>query len=71
MLHETAVSWIRTRLRKTVPKRPWEETAANYDKRLKLTAAYINEKHEVANLNLELPIRVAAIAKARGGRIQK
>ena len=71
MLHETAVSWIRTRLRETVPKRPWEETQDNYAKRLKLAAAYINENHEVANMNLELPSRVAAIAEAKGGRIRK
>lgn len=71
MLHETAVSWVRNRLSRTVPKRPWEETEAAYVKRLKAAALYINENHNVVNLNLELPSRAAAIVAADGGHIGK
>ena len=36
MLHETAVSWIRLRLGRTVPAKPWEETRAEHTARLKM-----------------------------------
>ena len=49
-LHETAVSWMRHRLRVTVPQEPWRETEAQYESRLKAAAAYINEHHDVEGL---------------------
>ena len=71
MLHETAVAWVRTRLDRTLPKRPWEEDDDAYAKRLKAAAAYINESHNVSGLCLEFPARVASILEAEGGRIKK
>ena len=71
MLHETAVAWIRYRLAKTVPPRPWEETEQEYAKRLKECVAYINEHHNVKGLNMEFTQRVARIMAADGGRISK
>ena len=47
MLHETAVAWMRGRLAKTMPKKPWEETPEQYCTRLKACAAHINANHDV------------------------
>ena len=66
MLHVTAISWVRIRLRKTLPKSPWKETEPDYVKRLKAAATYFNENYNVTDLKLELPARVAA----DGGRIK-
>ena len=71
MLHETAVAWIRYRLAKTVPPKPWEETEEQYAKRLKECVAYINEYYNVKELCMEFPQRVARIMEAEGGRIGK
>ena len=48
MLHETAVAWMRERLKKTLPTRSWAESFDDYGARLKACAAYINEEHDVA-----------------------
>ena len=50
MLHETAVAWVRTRLDRTLPKRPWEYYDDTYAKRLKVAAAYTNYSYYVADL---------------------
>ncbi len=71
MLHETAVAWIRSRLAKTVPPRPWQETEGQYAKRLKECVAYINGHYKVKELNMEFPQRVARIMEATGSRISK
>ena len=42
MLRETAVAWTRDRLATSLPRRPWEETAGDCRRRLKLCAAHIN-----------------------------
>ena len=42
MLHETAVAWVRTRLHRTLPKRPWEEDDDTYAKRLKAAGPLTN-----------------------------
>ena len=47
LLHETAVSWMRDRLAKTLPKKPWEESLDQYRSRLKECAAHINTHHKV------------------------
>jgi len=71
MLHETAVSWMRERLKRTLPKKSWEETVEAYRSRLKACAAYINGKHDVEGLCLELPERVAELDKRKGDRLAK
>ena len=48
LLHETAVSWMRVGLAKTVPKACWAETLPAYRPRLKAVCASINAKHGVA-----------------------
>ena len=71
MLHETAVAWIRERLKKTVPRRAWEETVEAYRSRLKACAAYINANHNVEALCKEFPDRLAALDERQGDRLAK
>ena len=55
MLHETAVSWVRDRLKKTLPRKCWEETEEAYGARLKEAAPHINSTHGVEGLCMEFP----------------
>lgn len=71
MLHETAMAWVRERLKKTVPQRPWEESVEAYGRRLKEVAAYINCQYNVDGLCRHLPDRVAMLRSAKGDRIPK
>ena len=71
MLHETAMAWVRERLKKTVPKKPWEESVEAYGSRLKDVAAYINRHYDVDGLCRELPDRIAKLLKAKGDRLGK
>ena len=71
-LHETAVSWMRHRLRVTVPQEPWRESVEDYEARLKTAAAYINEHHDVDGLCREMPQRMKDLVhKTKGGRLDK
>jgi len=69
LLHETAVSWMRKRLTKTLPRKPWEETSEEYGTRLKACAAYINERHNVDNLCRRLPARLHELNGLEGDRL--
>ena len=71
MLHETAVSWMRDRLTKTLPKRCWEEAPEAYRARLKACAAHINGTCDVEGLCRELPSRVRDLADREGDRLAK
>ena len=70
LLHETAMAWVRERLKKTVPKVPWQESNEAYGSRLKEVAAYINANYNVDNLCRELPDRVATLLKRKGDRLK-
>ena len=69
MLHETAVSWIRLRLGRTVPAKPWEETRAEYTARLKTICEDINTNLEVENLCRGFQKRIDKLVDREGGRI--
>ena len=70
--HETAVSWMRHRLRVTLPQEPWHETQDEYETRLKAAAAYINENHDVTGLCKEMPQRMHDLVYVtKGGRLSK
>ena len=71
MLHETAMAWVRYRLKKNVPKIPWEETIGEYGVRLKEVAAYIEREYGVDALCRGLPDRVAILDERKGDRIPK
>ena len=71
MLHETAVSWVRDRLKKTLPRRCWEETEEAYGARLKEAASYINSTHDVEGLCMEFPGRLRDLVEQNGDRLAK
>lgn len=71
MLHETAESWMRNQLTKTLPQKPWEETVDDYHTRLRACAAYINDNYDVEGLCKELPQRVESFLARKGDRIHK
>ena len=57
-LHETAVAWIRQRLRKSMPKASWEESREDYAARLKQVVEGINNHHDVDALCRSFPTRL-------------
>ena len=71
MLHETAMAWVRQRLKRAVPRQPWKETTTAYHARLKEVAAYINNNYNVGDLCHRLPTRVKLLLDAEGDRIAK
>lgn len=71
MLHETAMAWVRQRLKRTVVKEPWHESIEAYGTRLKGVAAYINANYDVNGLCRGLPYRVAEVVRRKGDRLPK
>ena len=69
MLHETAVSWIRNLLKKTLPKNPWEETREQYGVRLKEVVRKINAEYDVHGLTHQFPKCIDDIIARDGDRI--
>ena len=67
MLHETAVAWVRYKLARCVPARPWLETAAEYGSRLKAVAAAVNQEHDLEGLCRDLPNRAELVKAEEGG----
>ena len=70
MLHETAVAWMRTRLSRTTPPRPWEESRDAYAKRLKTCCHDINTTCDVEGLCKGLPKRIDKLVENEGGRLR-
>ena len=66
-----AVSWVRDRLKKTLPRRCWEETEEAYGARLKEAASYINSTHDVEGLCMEFPGRLRDLVERNGDRLAK
>ena len=71
MLHETAVSWLSERLKRTLPRREWEETEAGFTDRLKAACQHINEHFDVDALCRELPCRVQNLIDLDGDGLPK
>ena len=71
MLHETAVSWIRIRLSKSVPAQPWLETRKEYESWLKWCCDYINEHFNVDGLCRALTSRIDTLVQVKGDRLRK
>ena len=70
MLHETAVSWMRRRLARTLPAKPWEETRQEYASRLKACCDEINRDLDVGALCRAFPRRIQNLVKEKGGRLK-
>ena len=71
LLHETTMAWMRDRLKKTQPRKPWEETVEQYHTRLKECAAHCNKKYSIDNLCKEVPQRLKELLDRDGDRIPK
>ena len=70
--HETSVSWLRHRLKLTLPKEPWNETEEEFEKRLKNAAAWVNDHHDVDSLCKEMPTRMDDLVRVtKGARLNK
>ena len=61
----------RDRLKKTLPRRCWEETEEAYGARLKEAASYINSTHDVEGLCMEFPGRLRDLVERNGDRLAK
>ena len=66
-LHETAVAWTRNRLKRTLPKDPWQEAEAAFGKRLKLAQDYAHTHYDVASLCLAMPGRMRTLVHVKKG----
>ena len=71
MLHETVVGWIRFCERRSLPKKPWEETEEQFEARLRGIAQKINTEYNLEGLCRELPERVDKLVDAEGEKIGK
>ena len=71
LLHETAVAWISKRLTVTTPKKPWEETVADFEARLKAACAHCNANYDLSNLCNEFPHRVRKMLLKNGDRLSE
>ena len=69
--HETAMAWMRDRLKKTVPRKAWQESVEEYHARLKQCAAHCNNKYDIEGLCREPPWRTRELLKRQGDRIPR
>ena len=70
LLHETAVAWIRLKLRATTPKRPWLESREQYAARLRQVVGDINREHAVGDLCNAFPARLDELIRRQGDRLR-
>ena len=69
--HETAMSWVRNRLRRMKPYQiPWEETEAQWTSRVDAAVSYVNANYNVGALCRDFPDRLRACVAATGGRLR-
>ena len=70
MLHETAVSWLRTRLATSTPTKCWEETREQYGNRLKRCCEEVNKDCDVEGLCKQFPKRIRLLKQKEGDRLK-
>ena len=72
LLHETAVSWFRSQMRRMKPAvHPWEETRSQWLALAKRSVQNINATHDVAGLCREFPARLEMCREGGGERLPK
>ena len=72
VLHETAISWLRSEEEESRPVAPWNETPEELEKRLQQAVARINKDFDVRGLCMEFPDRLHDLAKKTyGDRLPK
>ena len=71
-LRETSVSWVRDRLKRSLPKDPWNASEESLTKRIKTVVGYVNANYDVAGLRKEMPQRMRDLVhEAKGDRLPK
>ena len=71
-LHETTVSWMRERMKRTQPVEPWAESEEQLGKRLKAAAGHCTSRHDVEGLCKEFPARMHDLVHVtKGDRLGK
>ena len=65
------MAWIRERLKKRLPAKAWEETRAQFARRLKAVVKDVNETCAVEDLCNGLGQRVQDLIDAEGDRLPK
>ena len=70
-LHETAVSWVRSKLLETRPKQAWKESTEEHYRRLRGIAQGINAEFDVEGLCAEFPSRIADLISKGGDKLAK
>ena len=72
LLHETAVSWFRSQMRRMKPAvHPWEETRSQWLARATRSVKNINATHDVAGLCREFTVRLEMCREGGGERLPK
>ena len=71
MLHETAVSWMRSKLQNSCPARAWQETREEYKTRLQKACREINAEYNVEGLCKELLERLEDLRNRNGDSLKK
>ena len=72
LLHETAVSWFRAKMRREKPSvLPWCETRAQWKDRITRCVRAINAEYDVAGLRREFPARLLDCQERGGDHIRK
>ena len=70
LLHETAVSWLRSQEEQTRPARPWQESPRELEVRLQQAADWVNTEFDARGLCMGLPNRLYSLAnETRGDRL--
>ena len=72
LLHETAVSWVRRRLRRSKPQvLPWLETREQWVARLRKVVREVNKDCDAKGLCCEFPARLEDLKARDGDRLPK
>ena len=72
VLHETAISWLRSEEAESRQVAPWNETPEELEKRLQQAVARINRDFDVRGLCMEFPDQLYHLSKKTyGDRLPK
>ena len=71
MLHETAVAWLRLKMKWSTPKEPWLETTVQWKARMQEACRQVNAEYDVEGLCRELPGRLEKLREKEGDRLKK
>ena len=72
LLHETAVSWFRKRMREEKPDvAPWQETEEQWAQRANRSVARMNKDYDVAGLCRQFRNRLQDVVDSEGDRLRQ